>query len=80
MDISRKAFQLLICLFPFFCTANAKFRQLPSMDEINYIKAHYGIDIRHYNSHESSIYGSKYDFFKPFQFKSIHKNSIYVNY
>ena len=21
MDISRKAFQLLICLFPFFCTA-----------------------------------------------------------
>ena len=29
---------------------NAKFRRLPSMDEINYIKAHYGIDIRHYDA------------------------------
>ena len=32
---------------------NAKFRRLPSMDEINYIKAHYGIDIQHYDTWEA---------------------------
>ena len=35
---------------------NARFRRLPSMDEINYIKAHYGIDIRHYDTWGSEIF------------------------
>ena len=35
---------------------NAKFRRLPSMDEINYIKAHYGIDIRHYDARGSETF------------------------